>query len=107
MKYIHHLISKEATGDPDSFARKLNLSRRQLYNILEAFSDFGAEIKYSRIRQTYYYVSPFVLNIDVKIEKLNETECKTINGGRILNCINTGIPFRAIKLHGSIPYLLL
>jgi hypothetical protein len=105
MKYIHYLVRAEATGDPDSFAKKLNLSRRQLYNLLGEFSDFGAEIKYSRIRQTFYSVSPFILKIDVKIKELDDTECETTNGGVNLNIINTAMLFRAIKLHGDIPHL--
>ena len=91
MKYIHYLIRTEATGNPNSFAEKLNLSRRQLYYTLEEFNDLGADIKYNRI----------------KIEKLNKTECKKINGGGHLSCLNTKTPFRANKLHVRVSYLLL
>lgn len=107
MKYIHYLIRTEATGNPNSFAKKLNLSRRQLYYTLEEFNDLGADIKYNRIRETFYYASPFIMNIDVKIEKLNKTECKKINGGGHLSCLNTKTPFRANKLHVRVSYLLL
>jgi DNA-binding transcriptional ArsR family regulator len=52
---IHRLISKEITGSPDKFAERLNLSRRQFYNVLSELKDSGIIIKYSRIRQTFYY----------------------------------------------------
>jgi len=71
LKYMHYLIRTEATGNPEAFAKKIHLSRRQLYNIMGELSDLGAEIRYSRVRQSFYYVAPFVLRIDVKIENLN------------------------------------
>ena len=101
MKYIHHLIRTQATGEPDNFAEKLNLSRRQLYNILGALQDFGAEIKYSRMQQTFYYELPFVLEINVKMQCLDISECETIYGGTNLVLFNRISSFRAIKLHGS------
>jgi predicted DNA-binding transcriptional regulator YafY len=63
---IHKLILLEKTGTPDEFAYKIHLSRRQLYNILDELKDWGAEIKYSRIGHTFYYVNDF----DVKINQL-------------------------------------
>lgn len=106
MKYIHHLIRTCATGEPDIFSEKLGLSRRQLYNILEEIRDLGAEIKYSRMRQTFYYTYPFVLEIDVKMQLLNAAECKAVYGGANLVLFNAITPFRAIKLHGSSATLL-
>jgi hypothetical protein len=76
-----------------------------LYNLLEEFCNFEAVIKYSRTRQTFYYITPFVLQIDVKIEKLNNTEYEAINGGGNLNNVYNEEPFHAIKLHGIISYL--
>jgi predicted DNA-binding transcriptional regulator YafY len=55
LSLIHRLISKEITGTPDKFAERLNLSRRQFYNVLAELKDDGIIIKYSRIRQTFYY----------------------------------------------------
>ena len=107
MKYIHHLIRTQATGEPDNFAQKLRISRRQLYNILEELKDFGAEIKYSRTHQTFYYALPFVLEIKVKMQCLDVAECETVFGGSILSLFNNNGSFRAIKLHGSLVTLQL
>ena len=52
---IHELILHESTGTPDEFARCLHISRRQLYLILKHFTDLGVSIKYSRIRNTFFY----------------------------------------------------
>jgi predicted DNA-binding transcriptional regulator YafY len=74
LEYMHHLIQTEATGNPETFAGKLHLSRRQLYNILDELSDLGAEIRYSRIRQSFYYACPCQLRIEFGYEKLNEAD---------------------------------
>ena len=63
---IHKWILREETGTPDEFADRFHLSRRQLYNILDEMKDMGAEIKYSRIGHTFYYVNDF----DIKINQL-------------------------------------
>jgi predicted DNA-binding transcriptional regulator YafY len=64
---IHRLILLEKTGTPDEFAERFHLSRRQLYNILDELKDWGADIKYSRIEHTFYYVNDF----DIKINQLH------------------------------------
>lgn len=64
---IHRLIRSESTGSPSQFARKLGISRRQLYNLLDEFKDFGAEIKYDRSKRSFYYVNDFRLEMTVKI----------------------------------------
>jgi hypothetical protein len=58
---IHQLIRMEATGNPDDFAKKLHLKKRQLFNLLSEFRDEGADIRYSSLRETYYYNNDFVL----------------------------------------------
>ncbi|GHT10456.1 hypothetical protein FACS189426_10710 [Bacteroidia bacterium] len=58
---IHKLIQQENTGTPDEFAQQFHLSRRQLYNIREVLTDYGAIIKYSRTRHTFYYANDFIV----------------------------------------------
>lgn len=65
MMRIHSLIKRHATGSPSEFAKKMSLSRRQLFYLLEYFKDIGAEIKYNRYRQTYYYNNSFDFEIKV------------------------------------------
>jgi hypothetical protein len=59
--HLDQLIKQEATGTPKEFAQRVHLGERQLYYILSALRDFGAEIHYSRIRCTYFYVNDFDL----------------------------------------------
>jgi hypothetical protein len=62
---IHSLIQREATGSPDVFASRLNLRRRQLYNILSEFRDSGAEIKYSHFKMSFYYTNEFDITFEI------------------------------------------
>lgn len=53
---IDFFISHGATGPPDEFAKKLNISRRKLFKYLELLKeDFSAPISYSSLRQSYTY----------------------------------------------------
>jgi len=58
---IHQLIKQEKTGSPIEFAKELHISRSQLYNIKEELEDYGAVVKYSRRKETFYYVNNFEL----------------------------------------------
>ena len=107
IKYMHHLINSNSTGVPDEFATKLNLSRRQLYHLLEELKDQGLEIAYSRMRRTFYYTSPVELKIEIKMQHLDEDNCKDIFGGASLTSFNHICGFRAIKLHGDFSSLQL
>jgi DNA-binding response OmpR family regulator len=91
---IHQLIQREATGTPEEFAERFNIRRRQLYNILEEFKDYGAHICYNRIKQTFYYANDFEIIVKINVLPLSNQEQKTILAGNIEN--NS---FRAIPLH--------
>jgi predicted DNA-binding transcriptional regulator YafY len=60
---IHRRIKQEETGEPNAFAEQMHLSRSHLYNLIAELKDYGAEIKYSRKRQTFYYAGDFTITI--------------------------------------------
>jgi hypothetical protein len=64
---IHKLIQQEATGCPDEFAEKFNLKKRQLYNILDEFKNYGARIRYNRMRSTFYYDNDFDVLVKISV----------------------------------------
>jgi predicted DNA-binding transcriptional regulator YafY len=68
LEYFHDLIRREATGDCNVFAEKLNLKKTQIYEMIKEFKDYGADIKYDRQRNTYYYVNDFYVKIDICFE---------------------------------------
>jgi len=67
---IHKLIQRKATGNPDEFADKLHLKKRQLYNILDEFKSYGASIKFNRSGNTYYYANNFEIMIKINTDNL-------------------------------------
>jgi predicted DNA-binding transcriptional regulator YafY len=52
---MDRLIRSKATGSPDEFAVKLDISKRALFDNLNILKDLGAPIAYSKSRNSYYY----------------------------------------------------
>lgn len=52
---VDRLIHRKATGKPTELARRLNLSERSIYNIIETMKTMGAPIYYDRNRGSYCY----------------------------------------------------
>lgn len=67
MNYLCKLIEHRATGTPEELATKLNLSKRQMFNLLNNLKDMGAGIKYNRTCRTYYFSNGFSLFINVEV----------------------------------------
>ena len=56
---MHKKVQSESTGTPEEFAAKYNIKIRQLQNWLGELKFYGAIIKYSHKRRTYFYVKDF------------------------------------------------
>lgn len=56
---INELIQKEETGNPCEFSKRLKISRCHMYRHLELLKDYGAPIKYSRKKKSFFYAQPF------------------------------------------------
>lgn len=53
---IDFLIRHRSTGSPESFAKRLSISKRTLHFTLSHMKDvFAAPIEYDRYRKTYFY----------------------------------------------------
>lgn len=74
LKYIHELIEKRKTGTPDGFAKKLRISRRQLYYIIDELKLMGAPIDYDIQLKTFFYSEKCEINIRFDIDTLSEEE---------------------------------
>ncbi|OXG01559.1 hypothetical protein BC749_10492 [Flavobacterium araucananum] len=97
IKRIHKLISSEQTGTPSMFARKLCLSRSQLYNELEVIKEFDGPVKYCKKRESFYYETSFELIVHFSLKTIKDDESIEIFGGS---------NFRPIILDGSLISLL-
>ena len=83
VRRAHKFIQQGNTGSPAEFARRLHVSERELYRILEYLREIDAEIAFSRHSNTYYYSEDFELYVDLSIKALVKDELITIYGGSI------------------------
>jgi Predicted transcriptional regulator len=74
---IHQMILQENTGTPDEFAALFHLSRRQIYNIMSVLKDYGADIRFSRTKHTFYYANEFKMPVNT-LSLLSDDDKKDI-----------------------------
>lgn len=55
LKYIDYMVKLKCTGGLEAFAKKNNLCRRALAEIISEMKEMGFPIKFDRNRNTYYY----------------------------------------------------
>ncbi|UTW63003.1 hypothetical protein KFE98_02255 [bacterium SCSIO 12741] len=55
LRKMDSLIRREATGSPEEFARKMEVSLRRLYELIEEVKSMGVPITYSRCKKSYRY----------------------------------------------------
>lgn len=60
---IHELIRRRATGSPIELALRLEISKRQLHNLLDLMKQMGAPIVYSAALSSYLYEYPVAWNM--------------------------------------------
>ena len=52
---IHNLIKTKATGSPKECARRLKISERQFYRLIDLMKELGAPIHYDLYTNSYCY----------------------------------------------------
>lgn len=63
---VYRLVRIEKTGSRGELAAKLRVSERTVNNYLEELRLMGAEIKFSRRCNTYYFANKFVLHATIE-----------------------------------------
>jgi hypothetical protein len=81
IRKIHHLIKMEATGTPGDLSKKLHISLRQTYSLLEQLKELEAPVKFNRRTKTYYYDGEFEINITISVHVLSEDHLVKIYAG--------------------------
>lgn len=84
LQRLHSLIVQECTGSPLELSRKLHISERSVYNLLDQLKDFKAEIVYDRSRKTYYYNNDFKLQIQLSFSVISNNELTEVLAGSYL-----------------------
>ncbi len=67
LQRLHDLIIMECTGSPAQIARRLRISERTVYYLIEQLRDYEAKIGYDRGRKTYFYKDDFILEVNFSI----------------------------------------
>ncbi|TWF40645.1 hypothetical protein FHW36_104328 [Chitinophaga polysaccharea] len=99
IQYIDYVIRHKATGDLESFARRNNISKTTLSEILMEMKAMGFPIKYDRTKRTYFYeedgemISCLFLRYG---EVLERNQLKTMNTVENL-CFSPGAVFEICK----------
>jgi len=82
IKRVDKHIKHKTTGDPEEFSTKLDISKRQLFRIIEELKDYGAPIEYNRTLKTFYYKDEdFEMKVNFTIQFITEQDEKEIYGG--------------------------
>jgi hypothetical protein len=68
LRRMDSLISMMATGTPAEFAEKLGIKRSTLFESLQEMREIGVDIRYSFMRQSYYYADN--RRIRIKLENI-------------------------------------
>jgi hypothetical protein len=82
LQQVHALIETETTGTPRELARRLHISERLVYHLIEQLKDYNAAIVYDRSRKTYYYEDEFELHVNISVSIMSNNETTQIFGGR-------------------------
>lgn len=78
---MHKLVSRQVTGTPDEFARRLGVSRTSLYELIDELRSRGAPITYSKSAKTFFYSQPYDIAVTCSLRPLTHTEEKENYGG--------------------------
>lgn len=82
IKRVDTYIKHKMTGDPEEFSTKLDISKRQLFRIIEELKDYGAPIEYNRSLRTFYYKNEnFKMKVNFTMQFITEQDKKEIYGG--------------------------
>ena len=76
VKRMDDLINRKATGCANEFARKLGISKSQLYEDLKEMKELGAPIDYCQSRKSYIY------NTEAKLIFKFQKDFKEVKGGQ-------------------------
>lgn len=81
LNLLDKLIAQKRTGNPVTFAKRLNISVSRLARIIEYLRERGAPIQYDRAQQTYFYESEYRILIQVSMQPLTDGDSRIHNGG--------------------------
>lgn len=70
LQQLDQLIRQQRTGNANQLALKLEISRRQVYNLLEELKMFGLDIEYDKVIDSYIYSKGITIKISFGMKEL-------------------------------------
>ena len=67
IELLKELIKKERTGTSYELAKKMNVSRRTVFDYLSQLRDEGLNIDYNWKKKTYYFLRIILLIVSINI----------------------------------------
>lgn len=83
---LNRLIELGKTGSPEDLATSLEISKRQLFNLLETLKNLGAEIEYCKQAQSYRFQEAKI-EINFSLKLIKKSESRKIYGGNTINIV--------------------
>ena len=84
LRKMHQLIKNENTVTPKELGRKLHVSERQVYLILDQLRDMDAPVMYDRKNHSYYYDGSFDLYVNISVQVMQGEKLLHIYAGSSL-----------------------
>ncbi|MGA9269994.1 MAG: DNA-binding protein [Lutimonas sp.] len=85
LRKMHAMIKLETTGSPRVMAKKMHVSERQLYNLIDQLRTMDAPIRFNRSSNTYYYTHDFELLVNISVKVIQGDEVLQIYAGQRTN----------------------
>lgn len=81
LRKLHLMIKQEATGNPKMVAKKMHVSERQVYNLIDQLRTMDAPVCFNRRANTYYYANDFELLVNISVKVIHGEEVLQIYAG--------------------------
>ena len=81
LRKLHLMIKQEATGNPKMVAKKMHVSERQVYNLIDQLRTMDATVCFNRRANTYYYANDFELLVNISVKVIHGEEVLHIYAG--------------------------
>jgi len=79
---LDNLIRLKATGCPDDLAKRMEMSRASLFELIAYLRDkLDAPIKYNEFNISYEYRYPTKFHLGFERDRFNETSMEIVSGG--------------------------
>lgn len=108
LRKLHRMIKLETTGSPKTMAKRMHVSERQLYNLIDQLRTMDAPIRFNRRANTYFYAHDFELLVNISVKVIHGDQVLQIYAGekvRPVSCSLQGLCSRENYLGQVMTYL--